>query len=1143
MPTFRDIYNGFKEKKQQPVLLLMLTGIVAVLFSFGYFLKVYMVDNIQNITTNITLMIVLGFALSAGFFIIGLLLKNNKTYSEFSSAVLGLSILLNFMLIYFMSLLSTKQGATFEFLVGAAIVLNTVGAIYLTIRYTDRLLALLSIMGGVFAPFFFEPLSSGEPQYFIYLIFIAIASVYIGYSLHWNLIVSLAFWATFGIIEYFVININNEYFFSAWYVFIFHGFAYIFIFYNVLIPTASLDANNNNLRFFDFFSLSPRNEIRGVNLFILLASISLLMFNLFFYFGSAENYDVLGYYLIFNTLPFIAAFGYYRSHKIHTIQMVMLAIAGFIMLFGLLSFAFNAQQLLHYIGLLLSFEAIVFVYLGYNYQLHDIRRYGYLFYLFSCIPTFYYLKNLFSDSEELLDYSYFNLIGLGITLIALNTLTWVYSKWNKTYENRFRYISDEFISIWFIIVSLITTLHYLPQWLTLITVIPTFYLFYRARTRDLTFTRFVAYIILAILLGSSSYWVITDMGDFWGKPDFYTSYPFWNFFIAGGIFFSFIFWKRYLLRVTHKTSDSPISLREMESDNTLMRIAKSAALLWAAALLLIVSTHENKELFVFVGIIPVGLLILAGYQHKLLIIRYVGFALLLVIIGLVSKELYHSLTSEWEWVIVSKGYLQFVWGIVMVVAILLVINIGHKKFGLPLSEMQSIDANKYLSEILVILVSVAGVVFAYYEMNDYAYILCPLAIGALLYISHHKHLFVTEFVGFFFYIVLAYGLYDTYTPGISMLKQEPKWYIIGAEAYGLLWVGKFFYYAFLKNNMRIDMMEMLHNLFYFLLPLIIVFFAYRKIGEYMPYVLWGTVVITFILSEVTLNSFIYRQWYVWLAAASGYSAWHYHFYILVAGLAALWLLLIYKKGVVHRIKGENRYRYLASYTYLYTVLFVFTAYYHTTNQLLGGLMIASLLLLGISFLKYKVFVARTIYKLTYRLSLLILFYILWQLVNSFALVPELKTSYTASLVEILLLPINLFFISYLLYGKSYIYSKTKPSQFWRFDMILLHLLYMATYIFFVRLIFTHLSSVALTVAWFIHAIQLMFYSIRPKYKFLSKLSYLMFFFALLKFIFADSEGLETPQLIMSLMILGLIFIGSSFLFVKFKDKIDKKAAH
>lgn len=1161
MPTLKDIYNSFRENKQQPVLLLMLAGIVAVLFGFGYLLKVYLIDNIQQITFNISLLLVFGFALSAAFFIAALLLNKNEKYKNFSSAVMSLSILLNFMLIYFLSLIGQSKGHTYEFFIGTGIFANIVIAIYFTVKSTDRLLALLSITGGVFAPLFFQPLSSGEPQYFIYLFLIAAAAIYIGYSLHWNMIVMLAFLAVNAIIEFLIFDIGNMNFFSEWYVFIFHGFAYLFVAYNMLIPAAAKQKDKETLSFSEFFTLSPRNELQKQNLFMLLTAVSLLLFNLFFYFGSAEKYNVLGFYYIFNALPFGIAFAYYRKHKIRTIQMASLSVGAIILMFGLFSLAIDVSQIMHYIGLLIAAEALIFIYLGYNYQLHEVRRYAYLAFLLSTIFSLWQLRILVSGSyNELLNYSYFNLVGMGLSIVTLNAMSWWFEPQNKKYENRLRYLSDELISLWITVVSLITTLYYLPQWLTLITIIPTFYLFYRARIRDLVFTRLIAYIIFIILLSSSSYWVIVDMGKFWGKPGFYFSHPFWNFFVAGGMFFSFIFWKRYLLRLTSERSQ--LRFKDLENRNALLRIAKSAFFLWAAALILIITMHENREAIHFVGVIPIGLLILGGYKEKLILVRYAGYALLLTILGSAGAKLYDAINNEWEWVIVSEGYFYLIWAIILVITILTGINYANKHLNLQLSEIQITDINKILGELISILITIAAVIFAYYQLGSYAYTLCPVAIAGLLYLGHHRYLVMTELIGLFFYIVLAYGLYDTYQTGNGLLSQDFRWYVIGAETYFLLWAAKYFYYRFLPENIRTDTIELLHDIFYFLMPIIVVFFAYKKIGEYMPFVLWGTVVLTFVLAEITNNKSIFRkwfswlppiedknavsrpiiyQWYLWLAVASAYSAWHYDFLILIAGLVALWLLVIYKKGVTGRIQGKVKYRFLSGYTYLYTIFVVFTAYYHTEDQIIGGLLLASLLLLMLVFLKHKIFAARTVYKLAYRLSFFILIYTVWQLANSYEVIPNIKTSYTAGVLETVLLPVNLIIISYLLMGKHYIYSKKNPPVAWRIDMFVLHLLYMGTYIFFVRLFFTDLKSVALTVAWFIHAIQLMFYSIKPKYKFLSKLSYLMFFFAVLKFIFYDSDGLERTQFVITLMLLGLIFIGSSFLFVKLKDRFERKA--
>ncbi|MEA3346823.1 MAG: DUF2339 domain-containing protein, partial [Candidatus Auribacterota bacterium] len=78
---------------------------------------------------------------------------------------------------------------------------------------------------------------------------------------------------------------------------------------------------------------------------------------------------------------------------------------------------------------------------------------------------------------------------------------------------------------------------------------------------------------------------------------------------------------------------------------------------------------------------------------------------------------------------------------------------------------------------------------------------------------------------------------------------------------------------------------------------------------------------------------------------------------------------------------------------------------------------------------------------------------------------------------------------------------------------------------------------AVSVLWALFSIGLMATGFRSNEKTLRKISISLFFITIIKLFFFDMSRFNTPYRIISFIVLGLVLIGTSFLYYKFKDRI------
>lgn len=341
----KGVVSRYKKEGKLPILLMTVAGILAILVGVGYLMQLSF-DKLGVYSGLVK--VGLGFVSSIAIGLIGKrLYKKDIKYQEYSSALLSLMIILNYLLIYFLTNLSSfpiLSSAQVGFLL---IVANTGLSIFIAFKYETKIIAVLSLIGGALTPFYLE--ESGNPNYYFgYLWILLVAANFIALHIKWYKLNYISFILFLILIEGAVFTDASQ---SSLFIGYIHLFAYLF-FYIVLFNKTQL-----------------KTSLTKYDLLILCGNLTVLLFNLY---DSIADFFWLGIVYLINGVIFTLLLVKYWNTMLKQMKVgFFITIGSFV---GLaIPFLFG-QEL---IGLFWSLEAILLIVLGFVYGLESIRKEGY----------------------------------------------------------------------------------------------------------------------------------------------------------------------------------------------------------------------------------------------------------------------------------------------------------------------------------------------------------------------------------------------------------------------------------------------------------------------------------------------------------------------------------------------------------------------------------------------------------------------------------------------------------------------------------------------------------------------------------------------------------------------------------------------
>lgn len=417
LDVVKQIIARYKKEGKLPILLMTIAGILAILVGMGYLMQLTF-DSLGVYSGLVK--VGLGFVFSFGIGFIGKrLYKKDVKYEEYGSALLSLMLILNYLLIYFLTNLSdfpVLSSAKIGFLL---IVANTGLSIFLAFRYETKIIAVLSLIGGALTPLYLN--ETGNPDfYFGYLWILLVASNFIAIHIKWYKLNYISFVLFLIVVEGAVFTDVSQSVLFTGYV---HAFAYLF-FYIVLFDRVKL-----------------KHELSKNDLLILCANLTVLLLNLY---NTIEDYFWLGTIYLVNGIVFIGFL--VRGWKTLPKQMkigLFITIGSFV---GLaIPFLFG-QALM---GLFWSIEAVLLIVLGFVYGMESIRKEGYVVLsvaLFKLGMSALYVIEHWGTG--LINEGFLNYIVLGLVFSSLWYIGYRFKSSFTFLETKLYSLFKEIIPIW-----------------------------------------------------------------------------------------------------------------------------------------------------------------------------------------------------------------------------------------------------------------------------------------------------------------------------------------------------------------------------------------------------------------------------------------------------------------------------------------------------------------------------------------------------------------------------------------------------------------------------------------------------------------------------------------------------------------------
>ncbi|MGY6648186.1 DUF2339 domain-containing protein [Wenyingzhuangia sp. IMCC45574] len=444
LELFLDAYSKYKKEGKLPIFLMTIAGIIAILFGFGYLMQL----TFNNLGIYQTIAkIGIGFISSIILATIGIRISaKDKALNEYGSSLISLSIIINYLMIYFMSDLGNFPVLSSGIIGFVLICLNTLISIYLSIRYNSKVISVISLIGGAFAPMYLNAMGDGD-LYYLYLWLLGLGSFYTSTKQQWKELNYITYVIIIGCLEFMVFKHSTN---SIIYAVYYHLFSYLFFY----------------IALFDNFKL--KNNLEKSDLIILASSLSIFLYNL--YTAFENNLPTLGIIYTSNAILF-SGFTIVKWKKLNSDNKLTL----FIVIGALIGLAIPSIFGQKLMGLFWSIEALTLVIFGFRFSLSTIRKEGYILLCIAFFKLIYSSLEIVNNWNNTLWHAGFlNYIILGAVLTSMWFLGKKHFSTLLSFERKLYQYTQEIVPLWIGSVYYIVGYHVMNDWIFTLAFIPLF---------------------------------------------------------------------------------------------------------------------------------------------------------------------------------------------------------------------------------------------------------------------------------------------------------------------------------------------------------------------------------------------------------------------------------------------------------------------------------------------------------------------------------------------------------------------------------------------------------------------------------------------------------------------------------------------
>jgi len=432
---FVQTYDYYKKQNRLPVLFMTLGGIMAILLGFSYlmqYVSAYSFELVKLIGSILASVVVLFFGFRLN--------PKSEKYAEFASALFGLSISINYLVFYYLSdnaffPIFNNFGVSF-----GLILANTIFAYWLALRYETRIVLVISLLGGVFSPFYLN-LAQMPVFYYFYVWFLCAVALFIASKISWKIADLLIFITASLALQMASFSANTT--FSAP-VFSFISFSFAYLFFYVAL----------------FEKRKPKNELKTIQISILTGTMSLYLLNLYLLYQNNAMRFELGIFYIVNALIFLIGFFALKKLLSDKLKVLFFIIIGtFITLAAPVMIDRNLE------GIFWAIEGLALLFCGFNFSLSGVRKEAYLVLLFALLQIVFSFQEIIEQWTLILwTDGFINLISLALVAFSLKILMDFYKKEQKKFEQIISHYLSEFLPICLSFILNILLYFYWREW-------------------------------------------------------------------------------------------------------------------------------------------------------------------------------------------------------------------------------------------------------------------------------------------------------------------------------------------------------------------------------------------------------------------------------------------------------------------------------------------------------------------------------------------------------------------------------------------------------------------------------------------------------------------------------------------------------
>ncbi|MFT4929574.1 MAG: putative membrane protein, partial [Phenylobacterium sp.] len=476
-----DGYIHYRDQGKAAVFLMTLAGIIAMTFGFGYLLQ-YSFNHLMSDVVKVILGFALGVAIAGAG--IWLTLKRPQ-FSEYASSLIGLGVMLSYLTSYFTGTYYQLVDATASFVCLGVITTIAYG---LALRFETKIVSVLALLGGLFAPLIINLNATINTVFVSYLLLLCAANLHLARKIQWRKLAELTFVLSLGIIEYSHYGQSG----SLVSVLLLLSFFYLYAYY------------------WSFDGLALRTTVDKTLISLLTANLFYLLYALLTLPASTTVSDsLIGVIFIINAALIGGAFVRFkvRSSPLSALYFVMISLFVACAIFVLLPI--NAK------GLLWGIEGLLLIYVGFIFKNGPIRIEGYSIYLLALLSLLgLSLLGLSVDANQLSGpWDWFRLVSIGALFFAGAKLLDTYKSQHHIIEHRTQQLLKACFTLWLVVMWFALVWSFAPAYWKISAIVPLVLLLLHGLKFELRFNIVLVWLHLLFFVGQI-FEGITEVGSY-----------------------------------------------------------------------------------------------------------------------------------------------------------------------------------------------------------------------------------------------------------------------------------------------------------------------------------------------------------------------------------------------------------------------------------------------------------------------------------------------------------------------------------------------------------------------------------------------------------------------------------------------------